>query len=230
VQIVIYLLTLLNFTCYFITAVWRRWYNKSKQHRMLLVVKEVICSKLMVENVLRINIKSSSARWLWPEYDTCCGSLNSTLLLYLVYFLMKLDLRWDIQQPITIAVWGQPSVAAWQRYQTFVSEQFSVVTFYRLANASLAWTISLGCKIYSATLVSSALYRVTRPRSTRIQSSHPTLPTLLRSALLIGFRPSFTRKRICYNVQRAFRRIHSRDMPTGKINWDWYQQEVWRNV
>jgi hypothetical protein len=40
-----------------------------------------------------------------------------------------------------------------------------VVTFYRLTIASLAWTTSLGCKIYFATLVSLALYRVTQKKS-----------------------------------------------------------------
>jgi hypothetical protein len=60
---------------------------------------------------------------------------NVNFQLYLVSFLMQHDLCWDIHQPITIAGWGQPSVTVWQCYDTFV---FSVVTFYRLAIASLA--------------------------------------------------------------------------------------------
>jgi hypothetical protein len=42
---------------------------------------------------------------------------------------------------------------------------FSIVMFYLSAIASVAWTTSLVCKIYLATLVSSALYSVTRPKT-----------------------------------------------------------------
>jgi hypothetical protein len=46
------------------------------------------------------------------------------LALELIPFLMKLDLRWDIQQPITIlggdSLQPKPSVATWQWYETFM--------------------------------------------------------------------------------------------------------------
>jgi hypothetical protein len=96
-----------------------------------------------------------------------------------------------------------PSVRAWQRCEAVASKEFSVVTFYRLTIASLAWTTLLGCLIYLATLVRVRLCTTwpdrNRPRSTRIQSTHPTLPTLLHSVVLIGFHPSFTIKGICYS-------------------------------
>jgi hypothetical protein len=63
--------------------------------------------------------------------DNCANSRSVPAELAFIRFLVKLDLRWDIQQPITIEGWGQPkpSIVVWQRYETFVSEQFSVVTF-----------------------------------------------------------------------------------------------------
>jgi hypothetical protein len=85
-----------------------------------------------------------------------------------------------------------------------VSEQFSVVTFYRLAIASLAWSTSLGCKICTWELLWARLCSEwpdrNWPRSTRIQSAHPTLPTLLHSVLLISFHQSFMRKETEYNT------------------------------
>jgi hypothetical protein len=44
--------------------------------------------------------------------DTLLHATQLKSVLYLVSFLVKLGLRWDIQQPITTAGWGQPSAEA----------------------------------------------------------------------------------------------------------------------
>jgi hypothetical protein len=108
---------------------------------------------------------------------------------------MKLDLRCDIQQPITTAGRRQPSAEAFicssaAVRNVYISEEFSVVTFYPLTMATLAWTISFRCKMYLGTLASSALYRVTRPKSAEKHTNtvgHSTLHTPLQGLLLIGF-------------------------------------------
>jgi hypothetical protein len=59
--------------------------------------------------------------------------------------------------------------------------QSSVVTFYHLANASFTWATLLGCEIYLATLLNSALHYMTQPELAEEQmdtvSANPTLPT-----------------------------------------------------
>jgi hypothetical protein len=67
---------------------------------------------------------------------------------------MKLDLRWDIQQPIKIAGLGsiQPksSAAALEWYESFVS---SAVHCCHVLPFIQCESRSVGCKIYLATLV-----------------------------------------------------------------------------
>jgi hypothetical protein len=122
------------------------------------------------------------------------------------------------QQSITIAGWGQPTVAVWQRYEMFVSEQFSVVTFYRLAMR--VWpepahsAVRYTWQHLWVRLCSDWPDR-RRPRSTRIQSARPALPNLLHSVLLIGFHPSFTRKGICYG--RRGRVVSIGEVPDSNI-------------
>jgi hypothetical protein len=70
--------------------------------------------------------------------------------------------------------------------------------FYHLAKGN-EW-FEKRCKINLATVVSYALYHVTRlePRSRRKQPIHSTLSILSHSALLIGFHQSFTREETYY--------------------------------
>jgi hypothetical protein len=82
--------------------------------------------------------------------------------------------------------------------------------------ASLAWTISLSCKVHLPALLSSTVWRLTLTKvaetCTNTVGLHDS-PTPLHRVLLIGFHPSFTRKRIYYNMQRVFRTIYTVETP-----------------
>jgi len=117
--------------------------------------------------------------------------------------------------PITTGGWGQPSAKVWRSLKLslgngtrrFCPEQFSVVHYrhvFCLAKGN-EW-FEKRCKVNLATIVSSALYHLIRlePRSRRIQPTHPTLPTLSHSALLIGFHPSFTRQETDCKTEMSF--------------------------
>jgi hypothetical protein len=74
------------------------------------------------------------------------------------------------------------------------SLQCSVVAFYLLTKEN-KW-LQERCKVNLATSVSSTLCHLIRlePIVRRIEPTHPTVPTLMRSVRLIGFHPSFTRQ------------------------------------
>jgi hypothetical protein len=116
----------------------------------------------------------------------CCMELYICFL-FLRSFIFSRTYNSKSQQRGRKNLRPKPSVAAWQRYDTFISEQFSVVTFYRLAISSVAWTTSLYCRIFSATLVGSALYHVTRPKlaekhTNTVGTTHTPHPVAWRSS------------------------------------------------
>jgi hypothetical protein len=106
-----------------------------------------------------------------PIWTLVLGNLHQ-ILLYIIYFLMKLDIRWEIQ-PVTIGGCRYRFTLAPDVSVLRSSVHCSVVTLFRLADEN-EWFEKI-CKVNLATLMSSVLYRVTRMEqvSTRIQPPPP---------------------------------------------------------
>jgi hypothetical protein len=68
-----------------------------------------------------------------PIWTLVLGNLHQ-ILLYIIYFLMKLDIRWEIQQPVTIGGYRYRFTVAPDVSDLRSSVHCSVVTLFRLAD------------------------------------------------------------------------------------------------